>query len=232
MSMGCFIEYDGQIHQFPVNPSEVKLVRESGNVDTEVVSLGQISRIGINRLAECSFESHFPVSRDHSFVSNPGNFRAPTFYINLIERIRRERKPCRFIITKTKINMMASIENFEIEYRWGPTGDVYFRIDFREFRAHRARRVNIDLTGSIPRGTPPPPPPRPTPNPRPAVGSRVIVNGRLHRDSFGTGPGLTEANAERVINIVAPGRSHPYHVALVGGGNRGWVTPEAITRVL
>jgi hypothetical protein len=70
--------------------------------------------------------------------------------------------------------------------------------------------------------------PRPAPPQKIGIGSRVIVNGRLFRDSYGTGGGLTERNAERVITLIANGRAKPYHVALVGGGDRGWVSADSV----
>lgn len=59
-------------------------------------------------------------------------------------------------------------------------------------------------------------------------GSRVIVNGQLHADSYGGGPGLTERNAERKISLIARGRKYPYHVTTLSGGARGWVSAKAV----
>ena len=232
MSIGIFIEYQGQVVQFPVNPSKLSLVRDSNNRTTEIVQLGEINRLGINRLAEISLESQLPEHSDHSFVQTGGNFKSPTFYVDFIERIRRDQSPCRFIVSGTKINMLASIEAFEFEYRAGEGTDTYFSLELKEHRNHGAKEVKMDLTGSIPSGKPAPPPAPPSVNKQPTIGSTVIVNGRLHRDSFGGGPGLTEVNATRKINFHRPGRSHPFHVTLEAGGWRGWITPESITRVL
>jgi len=64
------------------------------------------------------------------------------------------------------------------------------------------------------------------------IGTRVTVNGKLHRDAHGNGAGLVESNATRLVNLIAPNTSHPYHVTLLDGTWRGWVSEGAITRII
>ena len=59
-------------------------------------------------------------------------------------------------------------------------------------------------------------------------GCSVIVNGRLHRDSYGSGPGMTLSNYRGKINFVQNGRSHPYHVTDPSGRWMGWVTASSV----
>ena len=229
---GIFIEYRNQVVQLPVNPPEVELMREANNNTTEIVQLGEINRLGLPNLAECIFESFLPTDPSESFVRTRSRFRMPDFYDTLFTRILREGKPCRLIITGTRINMMASVESWDIKHK-GANGEIYYLIKFKQFRSHQAREVRINMT-----------PPRPAQPPRPratttqarsastnqqiTVGSTVIVNGRLHRDSFGAGPGQTERNAIRRISHHVPGRRFPFHVKTLDGGWRGWVTADSV----
>jgi len=229
MDHGLFVEYNNQVIQFPVNPEFIEFRRDSNNSTTDIVSLGEINILGVTHLAECRFEGFFPTNRHSSFVRTSGNFWQPSQYINFFERIREECRPCRFIVTNTNINMLVSIEFFDYKHEYAE-GEVFFKLGLKEFRNHSAREVVINITPTQPRVATSPAPSTST-NRRVTTGSRVIVNGRLHRDSFGSGPGLTEQNATRIINIIAQGRSHPYHVALVGGGNRGWVRAQDVRLV-
>ncbi|WP_460730449.1 hypothetical protein, partial [Nocardia heshunensis] len=62
-------------------------------------------------------------------------------------------------------------------------------------------------------------------------GSKVVVNGQLHRSSTGSGVGATERNATRKLTLVATGAKYPYHVATLSGGARGWVSKSAVKAV-
>ena len=230
MDHGIYIEYENQVLQLPVNPEKITIKHDSNNSTANIVGLGEINRIGIANLREVGFESFFTNSPS-SFVRTRRNFQPPRVYLNLIERIRRDRRPCRLVVTNTRINMLVSVEMFDNMHEHAE-GDVYYSVVFKEFRNHSAREVTINITPAKPPRATTSQPRQPSTNQRVVQGSRVIVNGRLHRDSFGSGPGQTEVNATRIVNFLAPGRSHPYHVTLESGGWRGWVAADSITRIL
>lgn len=57
-------------------------------------------------------------------------------------------------------------------------------------------------------------------------GDKVILNGRLYRDSYGNGPGQTRSNYPCTITIkVDTSRPCPYHVDGIG-----WVYPSSLTK--
>ena len=62
------------------------------------------------------------------------------------------------------------------------------------------------------------------------IGSTVKVNGRLHLDSYGRGPGMYEKNATRQVIYIVPGRKYPVCVG-IGGIARGWVKRSEVKRV-
>ena len=234
-NVGIFIEFNNTIAQFPVNPEEIQIIQESNNHVVEVVKLGEINVLNrTTKLQEFTFESFFPWRNRGAYIRTSRNFRNPNWYINLFNRIRRSGRPCRLIISgSSRVNMLVSIEEFT-QTRKGADGDVYFKIILKEFRNHQVRTVHIRPLAprTPPRATTTPARP-PSTNRAPRVGDIVIVNGRLHRDSFGAGPGQTEVNARRRISHVVSGngRVHVIHVKTLEGGWRGWVRERDVRLV-
>lgn len=231
-----FIEYENQIVAFPVNPEELRLVRESDNETTDIVSLGEINMLKATKLATLQFDSFFPPNKDASYVLTKGDFRPPNFYIDFLEKIRQSKKACRFIVSDTKINMLASIETFEYAWRAGPLGEVYYTLGVKEFKPYSVKEVkitdygpnrpktkNVNTAVSIAKPAPSAPAKKNV-----YAGCTVIVNGQLHRDSYGAGPGQWRRNFRGKINFINTKGSHPYHVTTMDGGWQGWVLASAV----
>lgn len=60
------------------------------------------------------------------------------------------------------------------------------------------------------------------------IGCDVIVNGRLHGNSYGEAPGQMRTDYRGKINYINPGSSHPYHVTTPDGLWQGWVTADSV----
>lgn len=225
MSIKFYFEVDGKRYMLPVNPGEVKVDVVGKNETNEVVKLGEITQFAPKGLRGVSFASFFPIDKNKSYILNGSSFLSPDEYVLLFEKAMDNQKAIRLIVTDTKINWLVSIESFEWAYV-DSTGDIEFSLSLLEYREYSAKYVKT-VAKQISRL-----PARP-----PAVsqaitpGCTVVVNGRLHRDSYGTGPGQTEVNATRLVNFIARGRSHPYHVTLLNGGWRGWVTAGSVRRI-
>ncbi|WP_338630569.1 phage baseplate protein [Clostridium baratii] len=226
MSIGIFMEYRGLAIQFPVNPEELKVKTEGSNEVKEVVKLGEVNIARDKKLSTIEFESFLPEDNVYPFIRTKNQFKGPKYYIDFIERVRKDKKPVRFIVSDTYINLMVLIESFEYGYEHG-TNDVTFTLSLKEFREVRVKEVKISNYASN----------RPSKNTnnnrknssgKVTRGCTVIVNGRLHRDSFGKGPGMTLRNYKGKINFIQNGRKYPYHVTEMNGGWMGWVTKESV----
>ena len=217
MAVGVFIEYDGQIVQFPVNPEEVELTGASGNNSVEIIRTGEITELGIRKLKELSFSSFFPANRNEgSFIQTKNRFWTPTQYIQFIERIRNERQPCHFVITGTTINMTVSIEGFDYRHQAGNTADVYFTLDLKEFRPYDMRVVSFD-GGTINSF-------RSSQSNQLSVGDIVLVNGGARLNGYSDSVARTEKNSRRRIAMIDDRARFPILVADLGDTTRnGWV---------
>ena len=225
MGIGIFIEYDKEVIQFPINPEEINISIEGNNDKTEVVKLGEVNIIKDKKLSNIEFEGFFPFDNYHPAILTKNEFQPPKFYIDFIDKIRTNKSPIRLVISDLNINLMVSIDDFEYKHIAG-TEDIDYSISFSEYKQLKVTPVTIsnDVPNKDNNQSRPP-----STEKKVTVGCEVIVNGRLHRDSFGKGPGKTLKNYYGKLNFVkTDNRSHPYHVTSLNGGWMGWVTKQSV----
>lgn len=235
--ISMFIEYGGQLVQFPVNPPQLSVVTDTNDELLDVIKLGEVSEFGYISLSTIEIECFFPATKEAPYILTKGKFWKPQQYIDFLEKIMKDRKPFRFTVSGSKINFLASIESFT----YGPiagTDDINYTLNIRQYKEHSAKFVKVvkQTVSTAKPQTSTKKPQTGSTNKKVTVGCEVIVNGRLHRDSYGTGPGQTEKNARRYVNFIAPGRKCPIHVRLLGKSSaqntwRGWVTEGSVKRV-
>ena len=236
MAVGIFLEYDGKVVQFPVNPTELSVTTQADNETVTTISLGQINKLATAQLKEVTFQSFFNYDTSASYVIGKNRGSKPSFFVDLIQTIMNGKEPCRFVISDCGINFLASIESFEEITKSGCERDVYYTITFKEFKNFKAKFVEIkeppkqetQQPEEVVEAVTPKEPQEESTNKQVTIGCTVIVNGRLHRDSYGAGPGQTESNATRKVNFINMNGSHPYHVTTMDGGWRGWVTADSV----
>lgn len=221
MDIGFFINYDGQVVQLPVNPEKVEVKFSGNNSTTEIIQLGEINLLKDRKLAEISFSSFFPQEDWFPAIRTRGQFKRPAFYKSFFEGIQEDKKPCRLIITGLNITMKTSVEKFSYYHQGGDHEDAYYSLDFKEYRDYHITQIPVD-------------PALKRPTPRPATpaqitkGCDVILNGRVHYDSYGSKPGKTFRNYKGKVNFINMKGSHPYHVTTPSGGWLGWVTKKSV----
>lgn len=230
MAIRFYLQIGGKRYILPVNPASIKMDIPSGNQSNEVVKLGEITQLAKNGLKSLSFDSFFPVDTKFGYVNDNATYLDPAEYVDKIEEAMNDLKPVRIIVTDTNINMLASIDSFS----WSiddATNDYNYSITLKEYREYGAKYLK-NVTKPKPK---PKPKPRPVTTKKVTVGCKVRVNGRLHRDSYGSGPGQAEVNAERIVSIIVSNprsnQRYPYHVTTLNGGWRGWVSKDAVKRI-
>lgn len=233
MDIGFFINYKNVIVQLPVNPESVNVNYSGNNATMEVVKLGDINLLKDKKLAEIEFESFFPNGDWFPAVRTRGNFEKPTFYKNFFRGIMEDKKPCRLIITGIDINMQVAVEQFDWYHQGGDHEDAYYSIKFKEYREFRITEIAIDpsLRRPAPPRQSPPKPQLPIAPVQITKGCDVILNGRVHYDSYGSRPGKTFSNYRGKVNFINLKGSHPYHVTTPSGGWLGWVTKGSVVLV-
>lgn len=216
--------YDGFPLLLPVNPEEIKISSASNPEIHEVINLGQVSELTLPELATFSFESFWPDNQNYHYIQDKYSYYAREEFLTRVNRARNNRKPVKFAVLNRDIDIECVISEFEYGYV-GASRDIEYSISFTEYRKAQAKFLQQVDTNVF---TEQPARPPSAQNEEITIGATVIVNGQLHRDSQGNGPGATENNETRKISHINKGSSHPYHVVTLDGGWRGWVTEGSV----
>ena len=217
-------DHQNKTVEIPVAPEEVMLALERNNETVEIIKLGEVNRIKENKLKNISIDSSLPVNmRNAQYTTASSIQNTASFYLDFIKNWFDSKKAGRFTISTTAIDVRVTVESFSYGFKSGNIDEYVYTLQLKEWRDYTAKSVPV-----VPKPTPPPPPPKPAPPKKIGIGSTVIVNGQLHVDSYGAGPGQIERNATRKINFMAAGRVCPYHVTTMDGGWRGWVTAGSV----
>lgn len=231
MDIGFFINYKKKVVQLPVNPEKISVKFNGNNSTTEVIKLGDINLLKDRKLAEISFESFFPYDKWFSAIRTKGDFKRPKFYKNFFEDIMNDKKPCRLVVTGLNINMKCSIESFEYHHQAGDHEDAYYSIELKEYRDYDIAEIKIKEKSTSNSNKKKKKKPAPAKSVKPekiTVGCTVILNGRVHYDSYGAKPGKTFKNYTGKVNFINKSGSHPYHITTPEGGWLGWVTEKSV----
>lgn len=114
----------------PINPASIKLTRGSQNTKLSLVDLGEINLLGNTSLIRTSFSSFFPSKNSPHFKRST---KSASEYIELIKKWQASKRPIRFIITGTDVNLAMGIENFSYDLTEG-SGDINYTLDLAEYR--------------------------------------------------------------------------------------------------
>jgi len=229
--IGFFFEYENTVVQLPINPSELTIKTEGTNKTMEIISLGQINLLKDVALSELSISSWLPGGTWFPGIRTLGKFEGPEFYEQFFNKIRADKKPCRLIVTGINLNMLVSIESVEFEHRAGEHEDKYYTLNLKEYKPFTIKEAPIQNLANVAAGkvaNPPVATQSNRENTEVTIGSVVILNGTVHRDSYGSKPGKTFKNYKCKVNLINKRGTHPYHVTTMDGGWLGWVTKESV----
>lgn len=233
MDIGIFIEYNGRVVQIPVNPSTFDVKTSGNNATMEIITLGEIVIPKKKKLSSISWKSYFPYESWHPSIRTQGGFKSARFYLDFINKIRDDCKPCHLTVTGIEYDDDVVIESFDYYHQAGDHEDTYYSIGLKKYRPHRVSIISkLDASNQIVKTTA-----VGTISPNTSVtpkiedvtiGCEVILNGRVHYDSYGSKPGKAFTNYRCVVKLVNKKGSHPYCVYTHSGGGLGWVTRESL----
>lgn len=222
--IGIYLTNDKNVTiELPVSPEEVMLTLERNNETVEILKLGEVNRIGELKLQSITIDSFFAVKARNAQVTTASVVKDASFYLDFLKAWFNSKKAGKITVSTTKIDVRVTVEKLDWGFKKGNADEYVFTLELKEWRDYSAKKAPV-----VKKPTPPAPPKKPAPAQKIGIGSVVIVNGQLFRDSYGTGGGLIERNAKRKINFMAAGRAKPYHVTDMSGGWRGWVSAGSV----
>lgn len=212
----------------PVNPKEVSLDYTRDDSTVKVIKLGEISIIGDEKLVAVELQFILPVETDGvHYLSADNVWDTAAQYLERLNLLYTTRKNIRLVISDTDINFKGIISEFKYGMSDGYADEYQVTLKISQYKAHKAIKVKTTKKKTTAKKGKQ----RSAPPKKIGRGSKVVVNGVLHRNSAGSGPGATERNATRKISLIAKGAKYPYHVTTLSGGARGWVKASAVKAV-
>lgn len=114
----------------PINPKTFELSEQNLNQKVTLLNIGEINLIGNRGLVTCSLSSFFPSSQSPHFKRAA---RAPMKYIGLLKKWKDSKKPVRFIVSDSDVNLAMAIEKLTYSIHEGD-GDIYYSLELAEYR--------------------------------------------------------------------------------------------------
>lgn len=219
---GCsiYVVFSGKKVKLPVNPEEIEIQSPTDHKTYDVLGLGEIVVPRLPALKSASWESFFPSGAQDPYVNSGA--RDPEYYVNCFKGAMEKKQICRLIISRSGIydtNMKCIISNFETKDKGGEPEDIYYSVEFQEYRSYAPKTVSIigeSAPGESTAATEEPT--REVEVPVLRVGASVIVNGAYCYDSYGSKPHGTANNLNTTVTRIVSGHPYPIHV-----GHYGWV---------
>lgn len=108
--------------QFPVNPEEVNISRSKGYETVNMLEHGEFDFAQGEKVKEITFSSFFPKRFDPSYCMDEKSFLDPRVAMNVLNTFLISKKPLRFIISETGVNVPVFIVSLNSSFRGGRQG--------------------------------------------------------------------------------------------------------------
>lgn len=226
----------------PIAPSKLKISFASQNKTLNLINDGEINILKDPGLLEIEFDAMLPNTQYPFSVYKDGFIKAADF-IDKINKLKMDKKPFQLIVTRTRpdgtplfnTNIKVSLEEYEMEEDASEGFDVILSIKLKQYKAYGTKKIKLEKSNKDDAKSQEVKmqevKDRESDVSKIMIGSDVIVNGRLHRDSYGKGPGQTRTNYRGKINLINDKGTHPYHVTTPEGAHLGWVTKDSVKGV-
>ena len=223
----------------PIAPKSIKIGFSSQNKTLNLINHGEINMLKDPGLLDIEFDAMLPNTK-YPFSIYKDGFESADKFIDKINKLKTDKKPFQFIVTRTRpdgtplfnTNIKVSLEECEINEDAEEGFDVILSIKLKQYKPYSTKKIKIEKSkdednkqeAKVEEE-------READESKIMIGSDVIVNGRLHRDSYGKGPGQTRTNYKGKVNLINEKGSHPYHVTTPEGSHLGWVTKDSVKGV-
>lgn len=221
----------------PITPQKLQLKINNANTTLTLINEGEVNLLKKAELTDIDFDCEIPQVK-YPFAVYPNGFKGASYYLDYFEKLKTDKKPFQFIVSRTmptgkslfSTNIKVSMESYTVTEQAKNGFDITVKIKLKQYREYGTKTATIKTengktTAAVQekRADSTVQPSKPV-----EIGCDVIVNGRLHGNSYGDAPGQTRTNYRGKINFINPGSSHPYHITTPDGLWQGWVTKDSV----
>ena len=230
MDIGFFFNDDNLIVQLPINPPDIEVSYSGNNKTSEVIKLGEINRLRNRKLADIKFNSWFPFDTWFPGIRTKGKFESCKYYKDFFTELMNSEKPVRFIVTGIDINMLVSVEDFNFTHKAGEGEDAYYSLVLKEYKDYKVKESNLQLKTTDKEETKVQEVKveQKRKDTQITIGSPVILNGRVHIDSYGGKPGKLFTDYTCRVSLINKRGTHIYHITTPEGSPLGWVKKDQV----
>lgn len=134
--------------KLPVNPEWLSIETESNHKSYCLVNVGEVSVLDYPMGSKVVLESFFP-GRGSYFCSGVETVISPAECVEKIKNWRDSLRPMRLTVTggAKDLSLACSIERFDYTENWGENGDIYFRLELKEYKWYKLQAVTT-VSGS------------------------------------------------------------------------------------
>lgn len=132
--MEIYLNADDREFQLPVNPSVVSIGNDVILNTVEVFRVGEVDWAMGDDLRRVVLESFFPAQYVPAYCAYPDP-PDPLEAAQLLDLWKDEREILRLLVTEMGINLKVRIASFNYESRGGEPGDIYYRLEVRQYRS-------------------------------------------------------------------------------------------------
>jgi len=135
----------------PIPPSKISLKINGNNKTVNLINDGEINMLKQPGLSDISFTCILP-QRKYPFASYPDGFRSVGYYLDILKRLKVDRKPFRFVFLRKRAdghllfdtNMTVSLEDYQIIEDVEKYGlDVGVDINLKQWKDYATKELEL-----------------------------------------------------------------------------------------
>ena len=142
----------------PVAPSKLQLKVKNHNKTMTLINEGEINILKQAGLTEISFDLLLPNVK-YPFASYKSGFKKAKVYLDELEKLKVERKPFQFIVTRTfpdgkmlfDTDMKVSLEDYDIKEESKQGFDVMVSVKLKQYKDFGTKTCKVTFESSKPK---------------------------------------------------------------------------------
>jgi LysM repeat protein len=135
--------------ELPVNPEVLSIETASNHKSYNLMNVGEVSVLDYPMASIVVLESFFPAQNSY-FSNGVTVFYTPAECVDKIKAWRDSLHPMRLTVSggAKDLSLPCSIERFDYWENWGENGDIYFRLELKEYKWYKLQTVASSSSGS------------------------------------------------------------------------------------